>query len=342
VTRATYRGYLLLVRLERKRSKEGRAKLMSQLHLPVSLERTIELLAPALENREHPIVVDGTLGLAGHSLALLERFPHLTIIGIDRDSEALKLAEAKLAAFPGRVKVYHSTFDQLREILGNFGTQYVDGILLDLGVSSMQLDSDDRGFTYARDAALDMRMDRSSGITAAEILATYSESDLAKILREYGEERFAKKIAHALVQERATQPITTSQRLAELVKSVIPAPARRLGGNPAKRTFQALRIEVNGELSILERALPIALERLAVGGRMVVLSFQSLEDRLVKEAFATATAKKSPQGLPFDLPGTESKFALLFNGSEKASEQEITVNPRAKSVRIRAIARVAA
>lgn len=314
---------------------------MTELHLPVSLDRTIELLTPAIEGKDHPVVVDGTLGLAGHSLALLERFPHLTIIGIDRDSEAIKHATKRLSSYSSRVRIYHDTYDNLRGILGNFGTQYVDGILLDLGVSSLQLDSDDRGFSYSRDGALDMRMDRSRG-QSAEVLATYSEADLTRILREFGEERFAQKIARAIINERELAPITSSNRLVELIKRVIPAPARRVGGNPAKRTFQALRIEVNGELSILERALPIALEKLAVGGRMVVLSFQSLEDKIVKRAFVEATAKRSPRGLPVDLPGMESKFALVFNGSEKANDSEILLNPRATSVRIRAIERVAA
>ena len=323
-----------------KRLREGSS--MAELHLPVCLNRTIELLAPAIEGKEHPVVVDGTLGLAGHSLALLERFPHLTIIGIDRDSEAIEHATKRLATYSSRVRIYHDTYDNLRGILGDFGTQYVDGILLDLGVSSLQLDSDNRGFSYSREGALDMRMDRSRGVTAEEVLATYSESDLSRILREFGEERFAPKIARAIVAEREASPITTSNRLVELIKRVIPAPARRVGGNPAKRTFQALRIEVNGELSILERALPIALEKLAVGGRMVVLSFQSLEDKLVKRAFAEASAKRSLRGLPIDLPGMESKFALVFNGSEKASDSEILINPRATSVRIRAIERVAA
>lgn len=266
----------------------------------------------------------------------------MTIIGIDRDSEAIEHATKRLSSYSSRVRIYHDTYDNLRGILGNFGTEYVDGILLDLGVSSFQLDSDDRGFSYSRESALDMRMDRSRGLTAAEVLATYSESDLSRILREFGEERFAQKIARAIVAERELSPITSSNRLVELIKQVIPAPARRLGGNPAKRTFQALRIEVNGELSILERALPIALERLAVGGRMVVLSFQSLEDKIVKRAFVEATAKRTPLGLPVDLPGMDSKFALVFNGSEKASESEILINPRATSVRIRAIERVAA
>ena len=315
---------------------------MAEIHLPVSLDRTVELLAPAIEGREHPIVVDGTLGLAGHSYELLSRFPQLTVIGIDRDSDAIALAAKRLEEFHGRVKIYHDTFDNLGKILDQFGTRTVNGILLDLGVSSMQLDDLDRGFSYAHETALDMRMDRSQGLTAAEVLATYSQSDLSRILREYGDERFAPRIAKAIVAEREVTPIKSSSTLVDLIKRVIPAPARRTGGNPAKRTFQALRIEVNGELDILDRSLPIALDRLAVGGRLVVLSFQSLEDRIVKRHFAQVTARRDLPGLPVALPSDDSKFALIFNGSEKASEEEILVNPRAKSVRIRAIARVAA
>jgi 16S rRNA (cytosine1402-N4)-methyltransferase len=315
---------------------------MPEIHLPVSLDRTVELLTPAIEGREHPIVVDATLGLAGHSFELLSRFPHLTIIGIDRDSDAIARAAERLERFHGRVQIYQNTFDNLGNILDSFGTRTVDGILLDLGVSSMQLDNVERGFSYSHESTLDMRMDRSQGLTAAEVLATYSESELTRILRQYGEERFAAKIAKAIVVERTKRPITRSSSLVELIKRVIPAPARRTGGNPAKRTFQALRIEVNGELDILDRSLPIALDRLAVGGRLVVLSFQSLEDRIVKEHFARVTARKDLPGLPVALPGEDQKFALIFNGSQKASEEEILVNPRAKSVRIRAITRVAA
>ncbi len=315
---------------------------MAEIHIPVSLERSIELLTPAIEGREHPIIVDGTLGLAGHSFELLTRFPKLTIIGIDRDADAIDYAAKRLEQFGGRAKIYRDTYDNLGRILDQFGTKFVDGILLDLGVSSLQLDSIERGFSYSQESDLDMRMDRSQGLTAADVLATYSESDLTRILREFGEERFAPRIARAIVHDRQSAPIKSSSALVDLIKRVIPAPARRVGGNPAKRTFQALRIEVNSELSILDRALPIALDRLAVGGRMVVLSFQSLEDRIVKQHFARVTKRIDLPGLPVELPGESAKFALIFNGSEKASDEEILVNPRATSVRIRAITKVAA
>jgi 16S rRNA (cytosine1402-N4)-methyltransferase len=315
---------------------------MTEIHLPVSLERTIELLSPAIVDKSHPILVDATLGLAGHSYELLRRFPQLTIIGIDRDSAAIDLAKKKLESFGSRVHIYRDTYDNLASILDNFGTQYVDGILLDLGVSSLQLDDLSRGFSYSHHANLDMRMDQSQELTAAKILATYSQSDLARILREFGEEKFASKIAREIISVRQSAPINDTATLVDLIKRVIPAPARRIGGNPAKRTFQALRIEVNGELKILDRALPIALSRLAVGARMVVLSFQSLEDKIVKRHFAQVSQSRQPAGLPMELPGYDADFALLFNGSEKASQDEIRVNPRAKSVRIRAIKRVAA
>jgi len=315
---------------------------MTEIHLPVSLERTVELLTPAICDKSHPILVDATLGLAGHSFELLRRFPQLTIIGIDRDPAAIDLAKKKLESFGSRVHIYRDTYDNLASILDNFGTQYVDGILLDLGVSSLQLDDLSRGFSYSSQANLDMRMDQSQELTAAKILATYSHSDLSRIFREYGEEKFATKIAREIVSVRQSAPIEDTSTLVDLIKRVIPAPARRVGGNPAKRTFQALRIEVNGELKILDRALPIALSRLAVGARMVVLSFQSLEDKIVKRHFAQVTQSRQLPGLPIELPGYDAEFALLFNGSEKASQEEIRVNPRAKSVRIRAIKRVAA
>lgn len=315
---------------------------MSEIHLPVSLERSIELLTPAITSKSHPIIVDGTLGLAGHSYELLRRFPQLTIIGIDRDQQAIEIAKKRLEQFSGRVRVYQDTYDNLTQILDDFGTEYVDGIFLDLGVSSLQLDSIERGFSYSQDAPLDMRMNQNQDLTAMKILATYSQSDLTRVLREYGDEKFAPKIARAIIEARGSDPIIKTHALVELIKRVIPAPARRTGGNPAKRTFQALRIEVNSELSILERALPVALEKLAVGGRLVVLSFQSLEDKIVKREFAKVVESQLPKGFPIDLPGYQNKFALLFNGSQKASEEEITSNPRAQSVRIRAIKRVAA
>lgn len=310
-------------------------------HIPVMLDRCIALLTPSIETSPNPIVIDATLGLGGHSHELLERFPKLRIIGLDRDLNAISKSSERLRKFSGRLTIIHAIYDQLPEILRQQGIENVDGILFDLGVSSMQLDTEDRGFSYSRSAPLDMRMDTSTGITAAEVVNGYEKSDLVRILREYGEERFASRIVDNILRARAVSPIRTTVELAELVKQSIPAPARRVGGNPAKRTFQALRIEVNQELEILERAIPAALKALKVGGRIVVMSFQSLEDKIVKRAFQEASESKSPIGLPVEIDSLKAKYRLIFSGSEKASDIEIESNSRAQSVRLRALERVA-
>src|SRR2546423_4258606 len=253
------------------------------VHVPVLLERCLELLAPALA-RPGAVHVDATLGLGGHAEAVLAAHPDLTLVGLDRDPQALELAGARLAPFASRIHLVHAVFDELPEVLDRLDVVAIQGVLFDLGVSSLQLDEAARGFAYAQDAPLDMRMDPTRGRTAEEVVNTYEAGELARVLRVYGEERFASRIAAAIVRARARGPITSSARLAELVRDAIPAPARRTGGHPAKRTFQALRIEVNGELAALELALPAALDALAVGGRVVVLSYHSLEDRLVKQA----------------------------------------------------------
>ena len=310
-------------------------------HIPVMLDRCIALLTPSIETSPNPIVIDATLGFGGHSHELLERFPKLRIIGLDRDLNAISKSSERLKKFAGRLTIIHAVYDQLPEILRQQGIENVDGILFDLGVSSMQLDTEDRGFSYSRSAPLDMRMDTSTGITAAEVVNGYEKSDLVRILREYGEERFASRIVDNILRARAVSPIRTTVELAELVKQSIPAPARRVGGNPAKRTFQALRIEVNQELEILERAIPAALKALKVGGRLVVMSFQSLEDKIVKRAFQEASESKSPLGLPVEIDSLKAKYRLIFSGSEKASDIEIESNSRAQSVRLRALERVA-
>ena len=309
------------------------------MHVSVALERSIELLAPAIKKSDNPILVDATLGLGGHSYALLERFPNLKIIGIDRDQNAIAAAKSRLSSFGDRIQIAHAVFDHITEVVNSFGYNKIDGALFDLGVSSMQLDSPERGFSYSQDAPLDMRMDQSSGITADEIVNTWDKSELIKILRSYGEEKFAPRIVDSIIDAR---PVRSTSQLAELVKTAIPAATRRTGGNPAKRTFQALRIAVNDELGVIARAIPQALELLNVGGRLVVLSFQSLEDRIVKEAFATVTTSTLPREIPVDVPGHELKYSLVIRGSEAASKEEIEVNSRAQSVRIRAIEKVAA
>ncbi len=310
-------------------------------HTPVMLDRCIALLTPSIEKSPNPVVVDATLGLGGHTEELLNRFPNLRVIALDRDPSAIAKSAERLAKFASRLTIIHAIYDQIPTVLQGQGLNDVDGILFDLGVSSMQLDNEERGFSYSKDAPLDMRMDTSSGITAAEIVNQYEKSELVRVIREYGEERFANRIAENIIRDRSRTPITSTTRLAELIKESIPAPARRVGGNPAKRTFQALRIEVNQELAILERAIPAAIESLKVGGRLVVMSFQSLEDKIVKRAFQAVTESKSPVGLPIEIDSLKAKYRLIFSGSEKASDAEIEVNSRAQSVRLRALERIA-
>jgi 16S rRNA (cytosine1402-N4)-methyltransferase len=314
----------------------------STQHISVMLDRCIELLSPTVLLNEKPVIVDCTLGLGGHTEALLEKFPTLTIIGIDRDQIALERASARLARFGDRFKSAHAIFDQIDNVVASHGFREVNGVLFDLGVSSIQLDEVDRGFSYSQDAPLDMRMDRSRGITAAEIVNTYAPGTLVKILRTFGEEKFATRIVENIVKARAKAPLNSTQELAELVKASIPAATRRTGGNPAKRTFQALRIEANDELGAISRALPIALDLLTIGGRVVVLSFQSLEDRIVKELFVEKATSKTPRNLPVDLPEFAAKFALVSKSGETPSAQELEANPRSASVRLRAIEKVAA
>jgi 16S rRNA (cytosine1402-N4)-methyltransferase len=314
----------------------------STQHISVMLERCIELLTPTVLLNESPVIVDCTLGLGGHTEALLEKFPALTVIGIDRDPIALERASLRLAKFGNRFLPAHSIFDRIDEVVASLGFTEVNGVLFDLGVSSIQLDEIDRGFSYSQDAPLDMRMDRTRGITAAEIVNTYAPGALVKILRAYGEEKFATRIVENIVKARAKAPLNSTQELATLVKESIPAATRRTGGNPAKRTFQALRIEANDELGAISRALPLALDLLMVGGRIVVLSFQSLEDRIVKEVFVERSTSKTPRNLPVDLPEFAAKFVLVSKSGETPTDQELNANPRSASVRLRAIEKVAA
>ena len=308
-------------------------------HVPVLLDRVLALLAPALADPA-AVLVDATLGLGGHADALLAAHPDLTLIGLDRDTTALARSADRLARHGDRVHLVHAVYDELPRVLADLGYPAVHGVLFDLGVSSMQLDEPERGFAYARDAPLDMRMNPGVGMTAADVLNTYAVADLARVLREYGEERFAGKIAGAVAREREQAPFTTSARLVELLYRTVPAATRRTGGHPAKRTFQALRIEVNGELDVLRRAIPAALEALADGGRIVVESYQSLEDRIVKQVFAEWAASTTPIGLPVELPGHGPRLRLLTRGAEQADETESARNPRAASVRLRAGERI--
>ncbi|RWA19416.1 16S rRNA (cytosine(1402)-N(4))-methyltransferase RsmH [Mycolicibacterium brumae] len=315
-------------------------------HVPVLLDRCLDLLAPALTRSDADgsgaVVIDATLGAGGHSEALLRRFAGLTVIGLDRDPTALDIASKRLASYSDRFTAAYARYDEIARILSESGlpeTESIDGVLFDLGVSSMQLDRTERGFSYSANAPLDMRMDNSAVVSAADILNTYEQGEIAAILREFGDERFAGKIAGAIVRRRRTAPLRTTGELVELLYDTIPAPARRTGGHPAKRTFQALRIAVNAELDSLRAALPAALRAVRPGGRVVVMSYQSGEDRIVKQCFAAATASRTPAGLPMELPGHEPEFVLLTRGAERADADEIDRNPRSAPARLRAVAR---
>jgi 16S rRNA (cytosine1402-N4)-methyltransferase len=313
-------------------------------HTPVLLDRCLELLGPALaapgRSGRDAVHVDATLGLGGHAEAVLSGYPRLVLIGLDRDAQALRRSGERLAPYADRTHLVHAGYDELPDVLDELGYGELDGVLFDLGVSSMQLDEAARGFAYAQDAPLDMRMDQSRGSTAEEVVNTYDAARLARVLRVYGEERFASRIAAAIVRDRAKARITSSAHLAELVRDAIPAPARRTGGHPAKRTFQALRIEVNGELDALSAALPAALDRLAIGGRAVVLSYHSLEDRIVKRELAVRARSSAPVDLPVEPAGSGPRLRLLTRGAELPPDAEVAANPRAASVRLRAAERI--
>jgi len=299
------------------------------------LERCLELLAPALSGN-HPVVLDCTLGLGGHSQALLEANPNLRVIGIDRDPKAIELASERLSGFGLRFSAHLAIYDQIQEVLDELKISEINGVLMDLGVSSMQLDEAERGFSYAKDAALDMRMDQSFGPTAADILAHYSEDELTGIFRKFGEERFSGPIAKKIVQDRKSAPITTSLQLNKIVTQIVPSAPGKTTGHPAKRIYQALRISANDELGALERSLPQAIDALAPKGRIVVMSYHSLEDGIVKQALQAGSVSSTPIDLPFELPGTGATLRILTKGVERAGEIELSANPRAASARLRA------
>jgi 16S rRNA (cytosine1402-N4)-methyltransferase len=307
------------------------------VHIPVLLDECLDALAPALTGAS--VVVDGTLGLGGHSEAILDRFPEVTVVGIDRDEIALAHATSRLARFAERFVPVHATYDRIRDALRTAGASAANGILLDLGISSMQIDDADRGFAYAWDAPLDMRMDRSMEVTAETVLADYSERELERIFREYGEEKLSSRYARAIVRARDEAPITRSPQLVSILNDATPY-ALKNAGHPAKRVFQALRIEVNGELDILRDAIDNALAALSPGGRLVVLAYHSLEDRIVKAAFVDATSSKAPVDLPVVPAGLKAGYRLVFSGARTASATEIAANPRAASVKFRAIERL--
>ncbi|WP_309070885.1 16S rRNA (cytosine(1402)-N(4))-methyltransferase RsmH [Arthrobacter sp.] len=318
----------------------GEERPTEERHIPVLLDRCINLLAPAIESAgEGAVVVDATLGMGGHSEAMLQRFNKLHLVGIDRDQQALRLAGERLAAFRNRTDLVHAVYDEIPSVLEDLGFDKVHGILFDLGVSSLQLDERNRGFAYSYDAPLDMRMDTSTGQSAADVVNTYSEEELRRIIRSWGEEKFAGRIASAIVAARGTKPFGTTGELVDVIRSVVPAGAARTGGHPAKRTFQALRIEVNEELSVLTRAIPAALGSIAVQGRVVVMSYHSLEDKIVKAAFTAGTRSSAPVGFPVELEEHKPYLKTLTKGTEAPTDQEIADNPRAASAKLRAVER---
>jgi len=307
-------------------------------HTPVLLDECLDAFEPVLTS-PGAVVVDGTLGLGGHSEAILRRFADATVVGIDRDTVALRLASERLAEFGPRFIGVHTTYDHIAEALATAQRSAPKGILLDLGVSSMQIDESERGFAYAIDAPLDMRMDQTTGPTAADILRDYDEGDLIRIFREFGEEKLAPRYARAIVAERREAPIVRSEHLVRILNDATPY-ALKNAGHPAKRVFQALRIEVNGELAILRHAIDNALSALAVGGRLLVLSYHSLEDRIVKVAFAAASTSTAPHSLPVVPVALRAGYRLVFSGARTASADEISRNSRAASVKFRAIERL--
>jgi 16S rRNA (cytosine1402-N4)-methyltransferase len=316
----------------------------AERHVPVLRERCVNLLAPSIERAVEAsgraVVVDATLGMGGHSEEMLRRFPRLHLIGIDRDEQALSLAGARLAEFQDRTDLVHAVYDQIGEVLAELGADGIDGALFDLGVSSLQLDERERGFAYSYDAPLDMRMDTSRGMTAADVVNSYSQEDLVRIIRMWGEEKFAGRIAASIVATRETAPFTTTGQLVDAIRNVVPAAAARTGGHPAKRTFQALRIEVNEELHVLDRAIPAAMDALALGGRLVVMSYHSLEDKIVKGYFAAGSRSSAPLGFPVELEEHKAQFKRLTKGTEVPTEEEINENPRAASAKLRAVERI--
>lgn len=311
---------------------------LNNIHTPVMLDRCVELLAPAIA-APGAVLVDATLGMGGHTEAFLTRFPELTVVGLDRDTDALAIAAERLAPFGDRVHLVHTVYDGIVDALKALGIDKVAGILFDLGVSSLQLDRAERGFAYSKDAPLDMRMDATGGVTAADVLASYPESALRSIFQRYGEEKLAARYARAIIAARELEPIARSAQLVHILTAATPA-ALSHSGHPAKRVFQALRIEVNQELAVLETAIPAALSVLELNGRIVVMSYQSLEDRIVKQLLVAGAASSAPVGFPVELEQHKPEFRLLTRGAELASDEEKERNPRSTPVRTRAAQRI--
>jgi 16S rRNA (cytosine1402-N4)-methyltransferase len=305
-------------------------------HRPVLAGAVVDLLLPALE--AGGVFVDATLGRAGHALRVLDAAPEARLVGIDRDPDALEACRANLAGYSGRVTLVRDDFQDLASVLERLGVEAVRGVLLDLGVSSPQLDAAHRGFSYRSDGPLDMRMDPGQRVSAHDVVNRYEQRELARVISRYGEERFATRIARAIVHAR---PVDSTARLAEVVRDAIPAATRRTGGHPAKRTFQALRIEVNGEITRLEGVLPQTVDVLDAGGRVVVISYHSLEDRIVKR-FLNEQARgcTCPPGFPVCTCGAEATMKVLSRRPLTPTEDEMEANPRARSAKLRAAERL--
>ncbi|WOO98521.1 16S rRNA (cytosine(1402)-N(4))-methyltransferase RsmH [Micrococcus terreus] len=313
-------------------------------HVPVMLERVLDLMAPGLEAARAagrtPVALDGTLGMGGHTEAILRRHPDTIVVGIDRDTQALRLATERLSWAGDRLRTWHGTYDEVSEALADAGVEGVDAALYDLGVSSYQLDERERGFAYSYDAPLDMRMDPTAELTAETVVNTYPEAELRRIIRSWGEEKFAGRIAAAIVRSRAEEAFSSTGRLVEVIRGAVPAAAGKSGGHPAKRTFQALRIEVNEELDVLERALPEVMSRLNVGGRLVVMSYHSLEDRITKGQMTALATSTAPPGFPIELEEHAPVVKMLTRGVDKPTQHEIEENPRASSAKVRALEKI--
>ncbi len=304
---------------------------MAFSHRPVLLNEAVN----GLNIRPDGFYVDGTLGGAGHSLEIVKKLTTGRLIGIDQDEDAIRAATERLAPYADRVTVVRSNFEDIRLILDELEVDKVDGILLDLGVSSYQFDEAERGFSYRTDAPLDMRMDRQKGLTAADIVNTYSEQELYRIIRDYGEEPFAKNIAKHIVQYRNQEPIKTTFQLVDIIKSAIPAKIRAKGGHPAKQTFQAIRIECNRELDVLQSFLRVMADALNESGRIAIITFHSLEDRIVKNAFRTF---ENPCTCPKNLPcvcGKKPLGRVITRKPILPTEEEMNENPRSKSAKLR-------
>ena len=306
-------------------------------HVSVLLNECLD----ALNIKEDGIYVDGTLGGAGHSSEILKRLSkNGRLIGIDQDTDALKAAGIRLQNFDN-VTFVHNNFYNIKQILDDLDIQEVDGILMDLGVSSYQLDTGERGFSYMKDAPLDMRMNRDNELSAYEVINEYSEEELYRIIRDYGEEKFAKRIATFIVNAREEKNIETTLELVEIIKNAIPAKARREGPHPAKRTFQAIRIEVNSELSILNRAMEDGVSKLSKGGRMAIITFHSLEDRIVKNKFRDlAVACRCPKEFPVCVCGEKAKVKVITRKAIEPSKEEVEINPRSRSAKLRVIEKI--